>query len=519
MIRGAVLLALAAVVVPHAASAAAAQPPPAQILAPLPGDVHAASILRPAEYVAVFRVPRLDTALYVGTSWYVSDLIVTIVGPGGTRRTLVATDDLPGHLLGVRLPPDAWQADRVELRATTVSDLGAPYLIDADDLAALGWRYWWYGALFGLFAALAIVFGALALLRRRSLFGWFAALMTGQAGLMVPWLGVARPPPRISQPLHAACEALAFAAVTGLALGYVRRARLPRVVRIAAWGPALVAALTVALGDVLQDFWTAEALEQTAVAAVLLLALALGAIAVRNRIEGAWFFVSGTAVAAAGFIAYALPTDFAPVLSDPATAARGLEGISLAIAIVMPPRTDRARIGSRDDVDGLTGVANRSALDAWLAGGGERRPASRSAAAVLLDLDRFRAYNETYGHAAGDDALRRVAALVARSAGGPHDLAGRYGDDQFLLLLGDSELTTAKRAGAELAGAVAALGIAHGGVASKRLSVSVGVASAAVRTADRAELIRRATAALYVAKTMGRNRVVADEAAPPVSGP
>jgi PleD family two-component response regulator len=62
-----------------------------------------------------------------------------------------------------------------------------------------------------------------------------------------------------------------------------------------------------------------------------------------------------------------------------------------------------------------------------------------------------------------------------------------------------------------LVGAVAALGIAHGAVPSKRLSVSIGVASIAVGNGDRTELIRRATAALYLAKTMGRNRVVADE--------
>jgi diguanylate cyclase (GGDEF)-like protein len=522
MIRGAVVLALAAVFIPcsvGAASAAGTQPPVAQILAPLPGDVERASLVHPADFVAAFRVPHIDTALYIVAPWYVSDLTVTIVGPGHEQRTLIATDDLPGRVLGVRLPSDAWSADRLELRATTVSDLVAPYLIDADDLAIVGWQYWWYAALFGLFVALVVVFGTVALIRRRRMLGWFAAAMAGQAGLLVPWLGIVRPPPQVSQPLHAVCEVLVLAALTGLALRYVQRARLPRAVPLAAWALVLIAAAMLVTGDVLQDFWTdtADKLEEGTIAVLMLFVAALGVVAVRLRVEGAWFFLAGTAVAAACFIAYVV-TGFAPTLRDPLMVSHGVEAILLALAIVMPPRGDRARIGSRDDVDGLTGIANRAALDAWLAQAGrERRHASHSTAAVLLDLDRFRAYNETYGHAAGDDALRRVAALVARSAGGG-DLAGRYGNDQFLLLLGASDLTAAKRVGAELANAVATLAIAHGAAASKRLSVSVGVASSVVRHGDRSELIRRVTAALYVAKTMGRNRVVADEAAAPVSG-
>jgi diguanylate cyclase (GGDEF)-like protein len=394
-----------------------------------------------------------------------------------------------------------------------VSDLGAPYLIDADDLAAIGWRYWWYPALFGLFVAPALVFGILALVRRYGTYGWYAAAMLGQAGLLVPWLGIVRPPPRVSQPLHAVCETVVFVGLTGLALSYVRRARLPRLVPLVGWALVLACAVMVALGDVLQDFWTADALEETTIAALMLYTVALGVVAVRHRIEGAWFFVAGTAVAAASFIAYVLPTDLAPVLRDLATVVRGAEALLLALAIVVPSRAGGARLGSRDDVDGLTGIANRAALDAWLARAPGHRRGSRTAAAVLLDLDRFRAYNDTYGHAAGDDALRRVAEVVARSGNDAGDLSGRYGDDQFLLLLGDADLSAAKRAGAELSAAIAALGIAHGAVASKRLSVSVGVASTILRQGDRSELIRRATAALYVAKTMGRNRVVADEAA------
>jgi len=524
MNRGAVLVALVATFLPLAVDAAEPQPPIAEIGATLPGDVERASILRPAEYVSVFRVPHVDTALYIGAPWYVRDLTVVVNGPGTERRTFIATDDLPGHVLGVRLPSDSWAADRIELRATTVSSVGAPYLVDADDLGAGGWHFWWYDALFGLFAALAIIFGTLALVQRRALFGWYAAAMAGQAGLMTPWLGIARPPPEISQPLHAAWQAVVFIGLMGFTLTYVRRAHLPRVVTSAAWALVLIDVALVTLGDVLQDFWTADVLEETCIAALMLFEVALGVIAIRRRVDGAWFFLAGTALAAGvftlAFIALLLPGDLAARLQDPAIGARGIEGVLLALAIAVSPRGDRARLGSRQDVDGLTGIANREALDAWLAqSGAARARGGRTTAAVLLDVDRFRAYNDTYGHAAGDDALRRIAAVVAQGGWGPLDLAGRYGDDRFLVLLGDADLTAVKRAGAELAGAVAALEIAHGAVSSKRLSVSIGVASVVTGQGDRMELIRHATAALYLAKTMGRNRVVADEStAPPVTG-
>jgi diguanylate cyclase (GGDEF)-like protein len=512
MIRGAVLVALAAAFFPLAVAAAEPPPPVAQVGVPLPGDVEPASILRPAVYVSVFRVPHGNSALYIGAPWYVRDFSVIVVGPGTQQRTFVATDDLPGHVLGLQLPDDAWAADRLELRATTVSALGAPFLIDADDMAATAWRYWWYEALFGLFAALALVFGALALVQRRRLFGWYAAAMAGQAGLLIPWLGIARPPPEISQPLHALWQALVFAGLMGFALAYVRRARLPRALTSAAWALVLIDIVLVALGDVLQDFWTADVLEETCIAALMLFEVALGVIGIRRRVDGAWFFVAGTAIAAGCFIASFWPGALGAMLQEPAIGARGIEGLLLALAIAVAPRGDRARIGSRQDVDGLTGIANRAALDGWLARDDrDRTRGSRSVAAVLLDIDRFRAYNDTYGHAAGDDALRRIAAVVAQGGAGPGDLAGRYGDDQFLVLLGEAGLMPAKRAAADLVGAVAALGIAHGAVPSKRLSISIGVASIAVGNGDRGELIRRATAALYLAKTMGRNRVVADE--------
>ena len=172
----------------------------------------------------------------------------------------------------------------------------------------------------------------------------------------------------------------------------------------------------------------------------------------------------------------------------------------------------------RTQLDGLTGIPNRAALESALARAWDRARRARSSLAVLLlDIDHFKQYNDVYGHHAGDDALRRIAdALVQTVTRRREDVAARYGGEEFVVLLPDTELAGARRVAHAILLTVEALVIAHGGVPSKRLSVSIGVASLVPEHAgEGGELIRRASNALYVAKTMGRNRVVADEPAEP----
>jgi diguanylate cyclase (GGDEF)-like protein len=511
MTRAAIVVALAAAFLPLAARADS-PPPVAQLLVPLPGDVQPAWLLRPSVYVAVFRVPPTDSAVSIVAPPYVRDLTVVVDGPGAERRTFVATNDLPGHFLGVRLPADAAAAQRIELRATTVSEYGAPYLVVADDLAAFAFRAWSSDALFGVFVTLALVFGILALRRRRRLFAWYAAATAGQAGLLIPQLGTVQPSPEINQLLHAALQTLVFAALIGFALTFVRRVELPRRVVRLAWALVVLdGAITFGV-DVLLDYWFVPiSLVDLAIAALMLVPVALGVVALRRRVDGADFFTAGSALTALSYCVSLLPGSVA--LRDAPLAGAGLGAVLLALAIVAPPRGDRARIGSRQDVDGLTGIANRSALDAWLARDLSGRPRDNQTvvAAILVDVDRFRSFNDTYGHDAGDDALRRIAGVVGRSAARADDLVGRYADDQFLVLLYGTDLTAARRIADDLTRAIGALGISHGAVPSKRLSVSAGVASVTLERGDRMDLMRRATAALYLAKTMGRNRVVADE--------
>ncbi|HWT04956.1 MAG TPA: GGDEF domain-containing protein, partial [Xanthomonadales bacterium] len=129
----------------------------------------------------------------------------------------------------------------------------------------------------------------------------------------------------------------------------------------------------------------------------------------------------------------------------------------------------------------------------------------------------FRSYNDLYGHHAGDDVLRRVAATLADVASRNADaLAGRFGGEEFLALFPATNIATAQKLADGVLEAIAALQIAHGGTPLKQLTASIGVAAISpanqtAATAAAEELVRRASTALYVAKTMGRARAVADE--------
>ncbi|HEV3086013.1 MAG TPA: diguanylate cyclase [Candidatus Elarobacter sp.] len=563
--RAVVLVALAAALVPTPPAAAEAEPPVAAVGAPIPVDGAPASLFRPSTLRATFRVPRADTALYIGTPWYVRDLTITLVGPGARRETLTAVPDLPGHMLGLRLPDNAASADRIELQATAVSTATPPYLLPAERLATIGWRSWWYQTLFGLFGAFALLSGVLAIaLRSRAnggtvlrwgAFAWFAVFAAANAALMIPWLGIVRPPPEISQPLHALLQSLAYAALALFTLTLFREVPLPRFASHALRALVVLNVLAVAGGDALQDFWPfPDLFSQALVFALDAAFVSFGVIALRLNALGARTYLAATALATLGFLAAFVPVLDASFAQAAPLLGIALETLLLAVALVVPlvrsapeaglasafaspsvpavlhatpsgTHSAAAAVGTLRTVvlgpppanaDGLTGIPNRLALEEALARAWNRaRRAGQPLAALLLDVDHFKKYNDEYGHLAGDDALRRIAEAVAQAtARRQEDVGGRYGGEEFLMLLPETGLAGATRIAETLRSAVAALEIAHGGVASRRLTVSIGVAAFVPQhDGDGGELIRRATNALYLAKTIGRDRVVADEPA------
>lgn len=492
--------------------------------APLAGDAPAASVPRPAVMHATFRVARAATTLYVGTPWFVRDLSVTIVGPGARRETIVATTDLPGRMLGLQLPADAWAADRLELQATTVSSAAPPYLLSAEQLARIGWRNWPYAALFGLFAALALLFGALAVRVRSRAAGVFAIVLALQGALTIPWLGVMRPAPEISQPLHAVLQSLVLAGLMLFAQLYFDGVRLPlRAVQIA-WALVLVNVIAVCGGDVLQDLWIVpDLLTQALLLALYGAYIALGVFALRARAGGAWAYVAATAVAAAGVLIADGGSVASPIVQSAAMLGGAAQVACLAFALAVRLRGDGRGPSDRwAQLDGLTGLLNRTALDVSLGAAWERARLGRAPLGTLLiDVDHFKAFNEAYGHLAGDDALRRIGAELSNAVVRFDDTAGRYAGDKFLIVLANTDLAGAYHVAEKIRLAVGALDIANGGAPSRRLTISVGAAARVpAYPGDGSALVRRAETALYIAQTMGRNRAVADEPiTPPVASP
>lgn len=159
--------------------------------------------------------------------------------------------------------------------------------------------------------------------------------------------------------------------------------------------------------------------------------------------------------------------------------------------------------------DGLTGVMNRRALEDRLRevfSYSQRRGASLSVA--LLDLDYFKAVNDTYGHQVGDDVLKAAASRV-QSVIREYDAVGRYGGEEFLVMLPDTSVEEAKMVAERIRKAVEQAEVSSREQVSVAVTVSVGVATVSGEYREDAKsLVERADNALYQAKKEGRNRVV-----------
>ena len=158
--------------------------------------------------------------------------------------------------------------------------------------------------------------------------------------------------------------------------------------------------------------------------------------------------------------------------------------------------------------DSLTGVGNRLAFDeaiSRLLDQGERLRPVRFALA-LFDIDHFKAYNDEYGHLAGDAALGRLGEILRRATRGS-DLAFRFGGEEFVLLLPDVDLHAALSVAERVA---AATEVDAGSLPPFTISGGVALCDPADGR-DPEPLLRRADAALYIAKRSGRNRIAADE--------
>jgi diguanylate cyclase (GGDEF)-like protein len=184
-------------------------------------------------------------------------------------------------------------------------------------------------------------------------------------------------------------------------------------------------------------------------------------------------------------------------------------------------RRERVQLEHRVVHDTLTGVSRRGSflqrLDA------EWRRAARHGVAlsfVMIDVDEFHAYNEAYGHPAGDGCLRVVSATLKTGLGRPTDVLCRYGGEEFAALLPETSLAGALTVAENLRTRIETLAIPHRGSSCARVvTASFGVASGIPVTGRPVlSIVAAADEALYRAKAAGRNRVLAADAPAPTLG-
>ena len=170
------------------------------------------------------------------------------------------------------------------------------------------------------------------------------------------------------------------------------------------------------------------------------------------------------------------------------------------------------------DIDGLTLLLNRRHFlelmeNRWKQSQRDKKPI----ALLIIDVDYFKEYNDNYGHLAGDEVLRRIARVLKGNVRQSYDFVGRYGGDEFVVLLNNTDSKTAQRVAECLAEKIDLLQIEHQySPIHNRETVTIGVASmVASPELSLEELFRRADNALYYGKDLGKNQIqVWDESMP-----
>jgi diguanylate cyclase (GGDEF)-like protein len=200
-----------------------------------------------------------------------------------------------------------------------------------------------------------------------------------------------------------------------------------------------------------------------------------------------------------------LPAEFIPL-------ARAFNAMAAQLA-----QRERELIATNDrltvmaSIDMLSGLANRrgfqSRLDfEWMKA---QQQNDRDLSLLMIDVDHFKLFNDTYGHPEGDACLSRLGETLAGIAAENIGFAGRYGGEEFCLLLPNTDISRAVQIGETVRMAVLALAMPHCTSSHQTVTVSVGVACTRPNGAQRpGDLIEAADAALYAAKRRGRNAVV-----------
>ncbi|MCW8943608.1 MAG: diguanylate cyclase [Sedimenticola sp.] len=180
------------------------------------------------------------------------------------------------------------------------------------------------------------------------------------------------------------------------------------------------------------------------------------------------------------------------------------------IAVTQELENANQELQQMADSDGLTGIANRRCIDEYLVRmHGHCRRYKQPLSLIMLDIDHFKAYNDTYGHLAGDSCLKKMAKVMKLCVKRPIDLAGRYGGEEFCIILPDTDQQGVLRVAKLLQNSIHKMAIPHTGSITKPfVTFSAGCITAIPdEQTDTMTLFARADEALYIAKKNGRDQI------------
>ena len=244
-------------------------------------------------------------------------------------------------------------------------------------------------------------------------------------------------------------------------------------------------------------------------------------MALRARVPGAPLFIAGWGAGLLGAICYALQQlgvlPVSPWFDHSLKVGIIINVVFLSFVLVSHINVLKAQKQRAQDEanrnrrialhDALTGVPNRRAFDQHF--GKEYRRARREKERVsllMIDVDHFKLYNDTYGHGRGDDALTRVAMILRSCLSRPTDSLFRYGGEEFSVVLADTDVDGAKHIADRLISTIRDSNMPHKGSPLGKLTVSIGIACDSEYSDGPFHLLERADQALYAAKAAGRDR-------------
>jgi diguanylate cyclase (GGDEF)-like protein len=163
--------------------------------------------------------------------------------------------------------------------------------------------------------------------------------------------------------------------------------------------------------------------------------------------------------------------------------------------------------------DGLTGIGNRRAFDQALEKEvGRAARDGQEVSLIMIDVDHFKLYNDHYGHPAGDDCLRQVAAMLDRCLRRPPDIVARVGGEEFAALLPDTDASGARDVAERIRRELRHAGIPHAASSVGLVTISIGVSTLLPAPGENGQtLLAQADEALYRAKQSGRDTVVSHQ--------